>query len=114
MKDHKFGASHLAGAAGALAAGLGGAQSLNAAVAFQAVDIDIPAETTDYHVNLNGDAANEFDIQTVDARIKTADYGPGVGTLRETPGDGAPANLPAGTVIGPSSGVYSSAAPDSL
>jgi len=113
MKDQKLVYRRLAGAAGAAAIGLGGAQSLDAAVVYHAVDIDLPAETTEYHVDLNGDAVNEFDIQTVDARIKATDYGTGAGTIRQTPGDGAPANLPAGTLIGSSSS-YSGSGADSL
>ena len=112
MKEHKFGASQLAGAAGALAAGLGGAQSLDAAVAYQAVDIDIPSETTEYHVDLNNDGVNEFDIQLNEMRIKASDYGPTASTLRA--GDGFVANLPAGTVIGPSSSPFSSTGLDTL
>jgi hypothetical protein len=114
MKEHKFGASRLASAAGALAAGLGGAQSLDAAVVFQAVDVDIPADMNEYHVDLNGDATNEFDIQLSDdlLRIKATDYGATAGTLRAA--DGFVANLPAGTVIGPSSGTYSSMGLDTL
>jgi hypothetical protein len=112
MRKHKFGASHLASAAGAMAAGLGGAQSLDAAVVYQAVDVDIPADSSDYHVDLNGDAVTEFDIQLFEMRIKAADYGPTAATLRAP--DGFVANLPAGTVIGPSSSPFSNSGLDTL
>ena len=112
MRDQKVAGHRLAGAAGALAAGLGGAQSLDAAVAYHAVNVNIPVDSMDYHVNLNGDAINELDIQINEMRIKATDYGLGVTTLRAA--DGAPANVPAGTLIGPASGVYSSSGIDTL
>jgi hypothetical protein len=104
--------SRLAGAVGAAAAGMTGGQSVDAAVSYQAVDIEIPADTSDYHVDLNGDGINEFDIQLNELRIKATDYGPTAQTLRDP--DGAPANLPAGTVIGPSSSPFSSTGLDTL
>ena len=52
MRDQKMVNRHLASAAGALAAGLGGAQSLDAAVVAQTVDVPIPPN---YDVDLNGD-----------------------------------------------------------
>jgi hypothetical protein len=52
MKDQKLVNRRIAGAAGALAAGLGGAQSLDAAVLAQTVDVPIPPN---YDVDLNGD-----------------------------------------------------------
>jgi hypothetical protein len=112
MNGQKLGSHRLAGAAGALAAGLGGAQSLDAAVAYHAVNVDIPADTMDYHVDINGDAVNEFDIQINEMRIKATEYGLGATTLRAA--DGAPANVPAGTVIGAASGVYSSTGLETL
>jgi len=102
----------LVGAAGALAAGVGGAQSLDAAVVQQNVDVELPADTTEYHIDFNGDTVNELDIQSVDARVKATDYLVGAGSLRGL--DGTPANLAAGTVIGPLSGAYSGAGPDTL
>jgi len=115
MKNVEKSVRRLAGAAGAIAAGLGGAQSLDAAVAHQAVNVTFPP-TTEYHVDLNGDTINEFDIQSdisgSTARIKATDYGVGAGTLRA--GDAAPANLAAGTLIGPGSGTYSSSGADTL
>ncbi len=106
----------LAGAAGALAAGLGGAQSLDAAVVHQTVNVNIPTDANAYLVDLNGDAVKEFDIQSdingTTARIKATNYGTGAGTLRA--GDGAPANLPANTLIGPGSGTFSGSGLDTL
>jgi hypothetical protein len=107
----------LAGAAGALAAGLGGAQSLDAAVVHQTVNVNIPTDANTYLVDLNGDAVKEFDIESdisgTNARIKATNYGTNVGSLRDA-GDGAPANLSAGTLIGPGSGTYSSTGIDTL
>src|SRR5688572_27457475 len=52
MKDQKLVIRRFAGAAGAVAAGLGGAQSLDAAVIAQTVEEPIPPN---YSVDLNGD-----------------------------------------------------------
>jgi hypothetical protein len=115
MKNTDKSVRRLAGAAGAVAAGLGGVQSLDAAVVHQTVNVTLPP-TTEYHVDLNADTINEFDIQSdisgSNARIKATDYGLGAGTVRA--GDTAPANLPAGTLIGPGSGTFSSSGLDTL
>lgn len=103
----------LASAAGAIAAGIAGAQSLHAAVIHQAVDIDIPEDTADYQVDLNGDAIPEFDIQLFESIVKVADFdaGSSTGVLRDE--NGLTANLPAGAVIGPF-GLFDTQGPDRL
>ena len=113
MRESRFSGRPVMGAVGAMAAGLGGAASSDAAIMYQAVDVDIPADGTEYHVDLNGDAINEFDIQQSDSVTKVADFAAGVGALRD-PADDRVANLPAGTLIGPGAGTYSSAGPDAL
>lgn len=95
MRVSRFEGRRLAGTVGAVAAGLGG-QSLDAAVIYTPVDVDIPADIADYSVDLNGDAANEFDIQQFEGIIKVADTVAGNGVALD--GDFT-ANLAAGTLI---------------
>ena len=92
-----------------MAAGLGGAQSLDAAVQYTPVDFTV-SETapTEYHVDLNGDAINEFDIQHFATIVKVADFHKdesmtSTGGVVVDPTDNQTANLPAGTLIGPAS-----------
>src|SRR5215207_3757926 len=69
-----FAQKKVVGAVGMVAGGLGSAQSLEAAVQHQSIDVDIPAEVTDYHVDIDGDALREFDIQVFDTVTKVADF----------------------------------------
>lgn len=89
-------------AVGAVAAGVGGANATDAAVIFQNVDVDIPADMADYTVDLNSDATGEFDIQEFEGVTKVADLADAT-ALVEDPGDGRTANLANGTLIGPGS-----------
>ncbi|MBA3481405.1 MAG: PEP-CTERM sorting domain-containing protein [Pirellulales bacterium] len=115
MRVKRFRSRQLAGAVGAVAAGLGGAGSADAGVVYQLVNVAIPP---DYNVDLNGDAIREFvinhyvDAAVGDNLIKATDYATGAGSLRD--GGGRVANLAAGTLIGPGSGVYTSAGEDNL
>jgi hypothetical protein len=108
--DHSRAPRRLAGTIGAVAAGLGGAQSLDAAVQHTPVDVTVSeTPTTEYHVDLNGDAINEFDIQHFASIVKVADFAKDPDTMVTTtgvvvdPNDSQTANLPAGTLIGPAS-----------
>src|SRR5688572_16849609 len=98
MRVKRFRSRQLAGAVGAVAAGLGGAESADAGVVYQLVNVAIPP---DYNVDLNGDALREFDITlSADAAaggklVKATDYATGAGSLRD--GSGRVANLAAGT-----------------
>jgi hypothetical protein len=92
----------LARAASAMAAGLAGAQSLDAAVQHQNVDVDIPLEVGDYQVDINGDFVREFDIQVFDTITKVADFeenGSPTGAFVALDNDGLTANLPQGASI---------------
>jgi hypothetical protein len=93
----------VAGAAGALAAGLGGAQSLDAALAHRAMDISIPADTTDYVIDIDQDGTTEFDIKQFDTITKYSNLAASNGLRRIESGDqaGVVENLPGGTVIAP-------------
>lgn len=116
MRETKFDRRRLAGAAGAVAAGLGGAQDAGAAVVYQAVNVPIPPN---YAVDIDGDGTAEFDINSfvdanaMDALLKATDYATGAASLRDGVG-GLVSNLAAGTEIGPLSGVYSNSGPDGL
>jgi hypothetical protein len=97
----------MAGAAGALAAGLGGAQSLEAALVHRAVDVSVPATTADYPIDIDQNGTNEFHIQLSDTTsgplIKYTSLTAGDGLRRITSGDQKDivANLPGGTLIAP-------------
>jgi hypothetical protein len=93
----------VAGAAGALAAGLGGAQSLDAALAHRAVDINIPADSGDYAIDIDQDGTSEFDIKQFVNVTKYSNLAPLNGLRRITTGDqtGVVENLPGGTLIAP-------------
>jgi hypothetical protein len=90
-----------------LAAGLGGAQSLDAAVAHRAVDVSIPATINDYPIDIDQDGNVEFDIQLfVDPSGNITKYShlaAGDGLRRIDSGDqtGVVENLPGGTLIAP-------------
>jgi hypothetical protein len=87
------------------AAGLGAAQSLEAAVQHQNVDVDIPADFPDYQVDIDGNGVREFDIQVFDTITKVADFeanGSPTGAFVALDGAGVTANLPQGTSIEPS------------
>jgi hypothetical protein len=81
---------------------------LDAAVHFTPVDVNI-SETppTEFHVDFNGDAIAEFDIQHFGTVVKVADFHEDSETMTATagvvvdPNDSQTANLPAGTLIGP-------------
>ncbi len=111
MLNTRGGGRRTVGALGAMVAGLGGAQSLDAAVALQAVDVDIPQDIADYSVDLDGDSLKEFDIQQFDTVTKVADFAAGNGTARD--GQNVTANLARGSAIGPGS-TYSSGGTDRL
>jgi len=93
----------MARAAGALAVGLGGAQSLDAAVAHRAVDISIPATTGDYAIDIDQNGTPEFDIKQFDTVTKYSNLTAPNGLRRITSGDqaGVVENLPGGTLIAP-------------
>jgi hypothetical protein len=97
----KTNAKRLTGALGAAAAGLGGAQSLEAAVQHQDVDVDIPSEVGDYQVDIDGDFITDFDIQVFDTITKVADIPVTTGLALDPDGE-LVSNLAAGTEIGPS------------
>jgi hypothetical protein len=119
MKDQKLVNRRIAGAAGALAAGLGGAQSLDAAVIAQTVNAAIPPE---YNVDLNGDMVitpnpggdpdpiitgrefriadyNDGDPPPIEFTTKVDNFGEGVSVAVDDAN--YTANLIAGTLIGP-------------
>lgn len=116
MRVVKFDRRRLTGAAGAVAAGLGGVQSANAEVVYEAVSVPIPPN---YAVDIDGNGTDEFDINsfidvaTGDALIKATEYAPTALSLRDGAG-GLVSNLAAGVEIGPLSGVYSNTGPDGL
>jgi hypothetical protein len=87
---------------GAVAAGVGAPQIADAAVLVTPVDIDLPADTMDYQIDLNGDATNEFDIQVYETVTKVADLA-ATTSLVTHPDNNRTANLPAGSLIGPAS-----------
>jgi hypothetical protein len=98
----------LAGAAGAVAAGLGGAQSLDAAVVAQTLEAGVPPT---YSIDLNGDGPVEFDIadyhdgnpSSLEDTLKVSNFPSGGGVGLALDQAGYVANLPAGTLIGPAS-----------
>lgn len=90
-----------AGVAGAAAASIGGVQSAYAAVVMTPVNVDIPAGVGEYHVDLNGDAAPEFDIQQNENIVKAADIASGNALALDGGSPTRVANLPAGSLIGP-------------
>ena len=91
----------------AAAAGLGGAQSAHADIVAQALNLTVPPN---YLVDLNGDATKEFDLIDLgdpggsEQIIKVYNLTAGNGVALITP-EGSintfPANLAAGTIIGP-------------
>lgn len=114
MNERQLNRRRVAGALGAMAAGVGGVQSSDAAVVYTPLDVAIPdGGITEFHVDFEGDGAIEFDIQQYQGITKVADFAPNNGVLRDEV-SGRPANLPAGFSIGPTSGTYSSATPDAL
>jgi hypothetical protein len=110
MKAQKLIGRPWAGAAGALAAGLGGAQSLDAAVLAQTVEAEIPPT---YVIDLDGDGAKEFEIAdyheasatNLEDTLKVSAFPEGGDVNLVLDGAGYTANLPAGTIIGPASGL---------
>src|SRR5688500_20318987 len=74
MKMSPIAQQKLARAAGAVAAGFAGAQSLEAAVQHQNVDVEIPADMGTYQVDINGDLVREFDIKVFDTITKVANF----------------------------------------
>jgi hypothetical protein len=102
MRASRFGAHRLVGGVGALATGLGAAQSSDAVVVYNPLDVSIPETTTDYQLDLDGDGVNEFDIQQFDTITKIADVAPTTSFV-EDPLSNRAANLNSGAVIGPDS-----------
>jgi len=110
MKRLQAKACNTAGAAAALAAGLGGAQSLDAAVVAQTVEEGVPPN---YSVDLNGDFVNEFqisdyhqaDASTIEDTLKVSGFPSEGGVGLAIDQAGYTANLAAGTLIGPTSGL---------
>jgi hypothetical protein len=107
-----------AGGVGAFAAGFGAGQSSNADVIFTPVDVDVPATTSKYPVDLNGDSLNEFFIQHYVSVTKVAfdtNMFPSTATtaLVLNPNGNRTANLAVGTLIGPTSTFGPNGAPPS-
>jgi hypothetical protein len=107
MKHRSVTPRHLAGAVGAVAAGLGGAQSLDAAVVAQTVEGPVPPT---YAIDLNGDFVNEFEIADyteagIEDTIKVTSFPAGGGVGLALDGANYVASLSQGTLIGPSSGL---------
>jgi hypothetical protein len=100
----------LVGAVGAAAAGLSGAQSLEAAVLAQTVEEPVPPT---YSIDLNGDFVNEFQIAdyheasatNLEDTLKVSSFPEQGGVGLALDEAGYVANLPGGTLIGPSSGM---------
>jgi hypothetical protein len=94
------GESRLIGAVGAVAAGLGGAQTSDAAVVHMDVNANIPPT---YNVNLGG-GGNEFNVaQAINAQlqpigIKADTFAPTTGIILDS-GNNQAANLALGTLI---------------
>lgn len=109
MKRNQSRSRRLAGAVGAMAAGVGGAQAADAAVVAQTLDANIPGT---FQVDFNGDAMEtdseqpgfdvgvEFEINEFFGTIKTSELAPGTGFIRDS-SDNQAANLAVGTLIGP-------------
>jgi hypothetical protein len=85
-----------------VATGVGGTQAADAAVIVTPVDIDLPADTMDQTLDLNGDATSEFDIQVFEGLTKVADLAATTALVAD-PINNRTANLPAGSLIGPGS-----------
>lgn len=103
MKNRQIAQQKLASAASVFAAGLGAAQSVEAAVQHQNVDVDIPAEISDYQVDIDGNGVREFDIQVFDTITKVADFEENsapTGAFVALDGEGVTANVPQGSPIG--------------
>jgi hypothetical protein len=106
----------ITGAAGAAAASLAGAQSLEAAVLAQTVEAGIPPT---FSVDLNGDLINEFEIAdyheasatNLEDTLKVSSFPEGGGVGLALDEANYVANLPEGTLIGPSSGLTFGAPP---
>jgi hypothetical protein len=100
-RDRFIKTRHWAGAAGAVAAGLGGAQSADAAVVYTPVDQAITNSSTPWDnpfiVDPNGDAQIEFDVNAWFFATKANDYTAGTNVVID--GGGFAANLAAGTLI---------------
>ena len=107
MSKVQRGRHRLAGAVGAVAAGLGAAPSTEAAIVFAPVNADIPPT---YAVDLDGDAAKEFEISEFASVTKIGGFAAGAGVVTDA-GDGRTANLAPGTLIGPGS-TFSSGVPE--
>jgi hypothetical protein len=116
MNEHLAKRRRIAGAIGAIAAGVGGAVPSQAAVVHQNVSVAVPP---DFNVDINGDTIREFvinhhiDEAANDALVKVTDFATGVAVLRDGVNSHT-SNLAAGTPIGPASGVYSNTGPDQL
>ncbi len=118
MQDgqHKNNRRRVAGALGAMAAGLGGSQFSDAAVVYTPLDVNIPVpevEAGQYRIDFDGDGIPEFDIQQFNTITKAADLAPGVGILRDEISNRA-ANIPDGVLIDPVTGFFSGSGPDAL
>jgi hypothetical protein len=100
MSNVQRGKYRMAGAVGAIAAGLGGVQSADAAPIHTAVSANVPPT---YAVDLNGDAVNEFSISESTTVTKVSSIAATTALVPETPGDNRVANLAPGTLIGPAS-----------
>jgi len=113
MRDAQQSTRRLAGAVGAIAAGLGTVPSSEAAVVYTPEDVSIPADTGDYRVDLNSDGVSEFQIDHFLTVTKVADFtipGPdppaeptSLASVVIDPGDLRTANLAMGSLIGPDS-----------
>ena len=114
MRETQLG-SRLVGAAGAVAAGLGGTQAASAEVVAQALNLAVPPN---YAVDLDGDTVKEFDLIDLgdpggsEQIIKVYNFTNGVGVVLDESGTFA-ANLAPGTLIGPAS-VFSGPADDTV
>jgi hypothetical protein len=110
MKDQKLVNRRMAGAAGALAAGLGGAQSLDAAVVATTVEAEVPPT---YVIDFDNDGTKEFELadyheasaSNFEDTIKVSAFPEGGGVDLVLDDQGYVANLPEGTIIGPASGL---------
>lgn len=107
MKEQRLIGRHLAGAAGAVAAGLGGAQSLDAAVLAQTLEAEVPPT---YVIDFDGDGFKEFEIAdyhevsatNIEDTIKVSAFPEAGGVNLALDGENYTANLAGGTLIGPS------------
>jgi hypothetical protein len=88
---------------GAVGAAAGFAPSTSQAeVIFTPLDVNIPSEVGDYHVDLNIDGISEFDIQHFDTVTKVGDFTTTTSVVLD-PIDNRTANLADLTLIGPES-----------